>query len=261
MKKFNTISLVIAIVLILVGNSFAQSSLVKMNEIYSRGTTADPDWIEIYNGASTSIDISNYKIYDSGGHSGTKAKKGFPSGTVIAANGFYVVVTDGTGSSDFGLSNNDEEVWLEDETGTVIDDVTFPALATGESYGRVPDGNSTLIILNTQTKGATNGSATAVENDISLTTDFKLEQNYPNPFNPTTTITFSVSQESSIRLEVYNVIGQLVSLLVDSKFSAGKYNVTWNANFKSSGLYFYKLKAIGQDGVNFTLTKKMMLLK
>jgi hypothetical protein len=86
---------------------------VLMNEIFSRGTDTDPDWIELYNSSDAEINISSYRIYDSGAKGGTKVKKRFPSGAVIPAKGFYVIVTDGSQASDFGLSNNGEGVWLE----------------------------------------------------------------------------------------------------------------------------------------------------
>ncbi len=141
----------------LVGNSFSQS--VKMNEIFSRGTAANPDWIEIYNNSSSSVDISNFKIYDNAGYSGTKPKKAFPSGTILPAYGFYVVITDTADFpgdlSAFGLSNSGEMVWLENELGTVIDSVDFPALTATQTYGRAPDGGNWKI-LNTITKGKSN---------------------------------------------------------------------------------------------------------
>ncbi len=113
-----------------------------MNEVYSRGTTSDPDWIELYNTTSNPVDISGYKIYDSGGQSGGKTKKAIPSGTTIAAHGFYVVVTDDGAADAFGLSSSGETVWLENALGSVIDTVTFAAMATNQSYGRTPDGAS-----------------------------------------------------------------------------------------------------------------------
>ncbi len=67
-----------------------------MNEIYARGTTANPDWIEIYNKSNTAIDISGYKIYDAGGESGAKPKKEFPTGSIVSPLGFLVIVTDDT---------------------------------------------------------------------------------------------------------------------------------------------------------------------
>lgn len=141
-------------------NSTPQPSIIiKMNEIFSKGIETDPDWIEIYNASTVDVDLSGYKIYDSGGQSGTKPKKEFPSGTVIPAGGFYVFVTDDTVESGFGLSSNGEEVWLEDASGTVIDDITFPAMVDGQSYGRQPDGTDTLFIFTEITRGTSNNNA------------------------------------------------------------------------------------------------------
>ena len=135
--------------------------LVLMNEIYSRGSVNDPDWVEMYNASDFPADISGYKIYDNGGQSGSKPKKEFPAGTIIPAKGFFVILTEGSGDvSDFGLSSAGEVVWLENNKGNVIDQVTFPALETTQSYGRVPDGSPNWQILNTITRGAPNSSST-----------------------------------------------------------------------------------------------------
>lgn len=141
-------------------NSNAMPNLIWINEIYSRGTTADPDWIEIYNASASPMDISGYKIYDSGGQAGTKPKKAIPAGTVVPAQGFFVIPTEGAGDpSDFGLSSSGEAVWLEDATNTVIDTVAFPALDVTQSYGRKPDGSANLFIFIDITKGASNNNA------------------------------------------------------------------------------------------------------
>ena len=85
---------------------------------------------------------------------------------------------------------------------------------------------------------------------------YTLDQNYPNPFNPTTTIRFKLPQASDVQLTVYNVLGQKVAVLVNSRLSAGTHMVQFNARALASGLYFYQLKA-GQ----FVMNKKMMLIK
>ncbi len=139
----------------------APVAVVFMNEIYSRGTIENPDWIEIYNTSTTvAADISGFKIYDNGGQAGTKPKKEFPAGTVIQPGGFFVIVVDGDDASGFGLSSGGEQVWLENATGTIIDDITFPALAETESYGRYPDGTANLQILSILTPGAANDNST-----------------------------------------------------------------------------------------------------
>src|SRR5690606_39711465 len=132
----------------------AQSTL--MNELFSRGTAAELDWVEIYNPTSSSIDITGFKIYDSGGFNGTKPKKEFPAGSVIPANGFLVIVTDDTTASGFGLSSGGEQVWFEDLSGNVIDYVSFAAMDVTQSYSRFPDGASAWYLTNTITKGTAN---------------------------------------------------------------------------------------------------------
>jgi hypothetical protein len=79
---------------------------------------------------------------------------------------------------------------------------------------------------------------------------------YPNPFNATTTISFDLPVSGNVRLEVYNIIGRLVEMLVDENLDAGRHNIEWDASALSSGVYFYKLNADGN-----ILTKRMTLLK
>ena len=85
---------------------------------------------------------------------------------------------------------------------------------------------------------------------------FKLVQNYPNPFNPTTVITYSIPNASDVTLKVYNIIGEVVSTLINQHQKAGKFNVTFNASNLPSGVYFYSIQA-GQ----YSSVKKMLLLK
>lgn len=129
---------------------------VVMNEIYSRGTTDDPDWIEIYNPNSVAIDLSGYKIYDGGGNLGTKPKMEFPAGASVPANGYYVIVTDVSDAWGFGLSSAGEEVWLENANGVVIDNCVFLAMDVTQSWSRIPDGSANWVLSNTITKGSSN---------------------------------------------------------------------------------------------------------
>lgn len=97
--------------------------------------------------------------------------------------------------------------------------------------------------------------------DGSLPDKFDLAQNYPNPFNPNTKIRFDLPKKSSVKLTVYNVLGQRVSTLFDGEKPAGKYEADWDGTSQtgvkvSSGMYFYKLEADG-----FVATKKMLLVK
>ncbi len=94
------------------------------------------------------------------------------------------------------------------------------------------------------------------ENVNAIPVNFELSQNYPNPFNPNTTIKFSLPEAASIKLVVYNILGQQVSELVNDFKSAGTYTVNWNAENLSSGIYIYRL-----ESGNFSISKKMTLLK
>ena len=90
--------------------------------------------------------------------------------------------------------------------------------------------------------------------------EFSLSQNYPNPFNPSTTIVYEipnqVGNDNNVRLSVFDVLGNEVSVLVDERKSAGSYSVEFNGSRFSSGVYFYKLVT-----GSFVETKKMILVR
>jgi hypothetical protein len=83
-----------------------------------------------------------------------------------------------------------------------------------------------------------------------------LYQNYPNPFNSYTKIIYSLPEESFITLKIYSVLGQEIAELVSETKPPGNYEVEFNAEDFSSGVYIYQLKA-----GNFIESKKMVLIK
>ncbi|NQV17225.1 MAG: C10 family peptidase [Armatimonadetes bacterium] len=88
-----------------------------------------------------------------------------------------------------------------------------------------------------------------------------LGNNYPNPFNPQTTISFSLYENNFIKLEIFNIRGQLVKTLISDNYDAGVHSAIWNGmdnrnNPVGSGIYLYKLET-----ENYSSTKKMILLK
>jgi hypothetical protein len=90
---------------------------------------------------------------------------------------------------------------------------------------------------------------------------YALEQNYPNPFNPSTAISFQLPKQTELFLEIFNILGQRVNLLLQGTLSAGTYNMLWDGVFDDgkqapSGIYFYRLKA---EGVS--LVRKMVLVR
>ena len=85
---------------------------------------------------------------------------------------------------------------------------------------------------------------------------FKLYQAYPNPFNPATVIKFDLPQTGAVKMEIFNMLGQVVGTLVNGSYAAGSYSVTWDAANFSSGVYFYRINA-----GNYTDIHKMVLVK
>lgn len=100
-------------------------------------------------------------------------------------------------------------------------------------------------------------AATDVETEVTESLPrFELSQNRPNPFNPRTEIGFALPSASSVRLTVYNILGQQVSTIVDTYVEAGEHSFTWDGSGMASGVYLYRLQA-GE----FIETRKMVLMK
>ncbi len=89
-----------------------------------------------------------------------------------------------------------------------------------------------------------------------IPTAFSLEQNYPNPFNPSTLIKYGLPHDAHVELEVYNVLGQRVAVLVNEKQNAGYHQVVFQRATLPSGMYFYQLH-VG----SFARTRKMLVLR
>ncbi|MCP4633127.1 MAG: T9SS type A sorting domain-containing protein [candidate division Zixibacteria bacterium] len=101
-----------------------------------------------------------------------------------------------------------------------------------------------------------NVGTTSVDETQSLPKKFVLTQNFPNPFNPVTDISYALPEGCEVRIDIYNILGQHVTNLVDGLQQAGQYSVLWDASDNASGLYFYKLTAGDKQ-----ITKRMTLLK
>jgi hypothetical protein len=92
--------------------------------------------------------------------------------------------------------------------------------------------------------------------DRILPTEISLGNAYPNPFNPSTTITYDISSDMNVNINVYDVRGRMVAELVNGMTDQGRYEVMWNADNYSTGIYFVQLVA-----GNTTKTQKLMLVK
>lgn len=147
----------------------------------------------------------------------------------------------------------------DNHNGTYTDTLTSsttPGTATiiGTIDGATISNTASVVFAAPQ--GVTNRNGTDIPKN------YELGQNYPNPFNPSTTIQYGLPTHSHVRLVVYDILGQVVSDLVNGEQVAGWNQVVWNASV-STGLYFYKLEAVSVDNPSkrFVEVKKMLLLK
>lgn len=155
---------------------------------------------------------------------------------------------------------------LSDSQGKFVID----GLAPG-SYTVSADVPGYTLLSSAQASPSYDGSGNAVAGNVSLSlkttsvqtitssdlpTGYSLEQNYPNPFNPTTTIRYTLPLSGRVSVRVFNILGQLVTTLVDGNRIAGTYEATFNASALSSGIYFYRI-----ESGKYVAVKKMMLLK
>jgi pectin methylesterase-like acyl-CoA thioesterase len=85
---------------------------------------------------------------------------------------------------------------------------------------------------------------------------FALYQNYPNPFNPSTTIRYDIPVATEVRIEVYNVLGQWLALLVSEHKTAGSYAINYDASRLPSGSYLYRFQA-----GSYTAVRKFVVIK
>ncbi len=91
--------------------------------------------------------------------------------------------------------------------------------------------------------------------------EYELKQNYPNPFNASTLIEYNLPEASDVILEIYNLIGQRVKVMINKKQRAGAHSIFWNGRDEfdrevASGIYLYRLKTDV-----YQRTKKMIMIK
>jgi hypothetical protein len=94
------------------------------------------------------------------------------------------------------------------------------------------------------------------ETQLGIAGNFTLYQNYPNPFNPVTHIRFGLPNSSKVKIEIFDVLGNNVTTLLNENISAGFHTVDFDASNLASGLYLYRIQA-GE----FIQMKKMVLMK
>jgi hypothetical protein len=258
------------------------NSSIIINEInYKSSSLYDTeDWVEFYNPLNQPIDISGWKFRDED----ISNAFAFPVGTIVRGKDYLVLCRDSVkfkyfnpnldnilGNLSFGFSSEGETIYLFDDTNNLIDEVTY---SSSGNWTNLPNGNGpTLSLINPQTDnsiaenwkaselygtpGKLNDVYTKTEDEIVASpNEFTLYQNYPNPFNPSTNIDYAINQSGLVTLNIYDVLGNLVSSLVNEYKSIGKYSVRFKADELTSGIYFYRLISGSNQSV-----KKMLLIR
>ena len=205
-------------------------------------------------GISTDIDEN---VYVSGYFHGTAS---FGSFNLTSSGERDIFVTK--------MDSNGNWIWAESAGGSTYDNgfaistdaegnvyVTgyYRGIASFGSFNLTSSGNSDIFVAKID-------NITSIEDEIITT--INVLTNYPNPFNPTTTISFSIHEESEVELSIYNIKGQKIKSLLNDQIPTGEHSIIWNGdddfgNSVSSGVYLYKLNVNGKTEV----VKKCLLLK
>jgi len=142
----------------------------------------------------------------------------------------------------------------EDSLGATSLDIT--GLSVNSTYYWRVSARNALGTSNWSEEWSFTTLLTGVVEEHPVPVEFSLSQNYPNPFNPTTTIRYGLPLQAHVTLEVFNILGQRVSVLMDEAQDAGYHEVTFGGGTLSSGLYFYRLRA-----GDFVETRKLVLVR
>ncbi|MEM6648051.1 MAG: T9SS type A sorting domain-containing protein, partial [Bacteroidota bacterium] len=184
-------------------------------------------------------------------------------------NGFLNAWIDWNGDGDW--DDADEQIVTDESiaTGTHTLTVSVPLSATSgetgarfrlsESGGLGPIDRASFPVTVGEVEDyvvSISASAVSVEDDGVLPQAFALHGNYPNPFNPTTTLHFDLPEASPVRIQVFNLLGQVVRTVVDEQRPAGRHTVRFDATNLPSGTYLYRM-----DAGSFSQVRQMVLLK
>ena len=160
--------------------------------------------------------------------------------------------------------NRDLQGWtflVDYSTNSVDDEVIYYVLdAIGITYHSSPLG-PTYDLVGARINGVRYGNISSTMSVGLRPTGFQLEQNYPNPFNPETVIPFQIEKGGNVSLNVYNIQGKLIRVLVEGYLPAGRNEITWDGTSSAgkiveSGIYFYVLTTGSSK-----LAKKMLLVQ
>lgn len=161
----------------------------------------------------------------------------------IAHTNAHIEDVDGDGDMDLMMHFRTQQV-------TIVSGQTSACL-TGNTLSGIPvEGCDVIKLVGKFTKEGNGEELTVIPEE------YKLEQNFPNPFNPSTMIYFQLPQNQFVMLRIYDILGNLVSELINDNLSAGYHSVSFKADNLPSGIYIYQLHA-GE----FSQTQRMLLQK
>lgn len=198
-----------------------------------------------------------------------------PDGTL--ENRTLFATMSGSGSADGMKVDTDgnlysagpDGVWIFKSDGTVLDKITVPEQTTNLNWGE-EDKKALYITSGTaiyRIRLNATGFQVHVDDSPSLPRRMELLNNYPNPFNPKTTIEFHLHQPMTVRIEIYNIQGQLLSILTEGRLLPGIHRVVWHAVDQNgaivpSGVYYCRLRGWDNaDDFSRSVTKKMLYLR
>ncbi len=253
-----------------------------INEInYHSSPDFDPeDWIEFYNTTESPLDISKWVFID-GSYEQAYV---FEENIIVPTKEYHVLsrdlslftelfptVSQVSGNMNKGFSGSGESLFLYNNDGFLVDSLTY---SDANPWPEQADGNGPSLELispfldngkpeswqaspGNGTPGLDNSQFTSLElEENSTKNEFALFQNYPNPFNPSTLINFQIPVNGQVFLNVYDMLGREVAVLVNGPIQAGYHQITFDAKNLSSGMYIYRLKA-----GSTVITRKLTLIK
>ena len=255
---------------------------IVINEINynSLDTLFNPeDWIEFFNPTEEIIDLYNWEFKDENdSHIYT-----FNEGESLLPGAYLVLCRDAPifsslfpdvdnfiGNLTFGFNGDSELLRLFDSAGVLVDSVHYN---DSDPWPEEPNGDGpTLELIDpfsdnslAENWGASSGYGTpgsvnsinlSIKSESNIPVDFILHNNYPNPFNPQTNIQYSLNIGANVTISIIDINGNQVERLINHYQTTGRFNMVWNADDYSSGIYFIRMKVN-----NSTQTQKIILIK
>jgi len=169
-----------------------------------------------------------------------------------------------TFGSKFAWAVGQDKIYYSSNSGDTWTSQSFTPYSYLQQVSCV-DSITVWVLGDRKLYGTTSGGVTDVNNETTFYPEkFSLSQNFPNPFNPATTITYQIPHAGFVTLKVYDILGREIATLVNEEKPAGSFEVQFNGNGLTSGIYFYQIKAgdpSTSSGQGYSETKKMILLK